>query len=385
MKLLLLLAALSTAVIAAQQPVYRGDTRLVRLDVSVLDAKKRPVRDLTAADFRVTERGTTLSVRAFEMIEVPAGAGGPGAVEPRPDSSSPNVPAGPGGADGRSTDVTATNPGRLLVLLMDDGMTPTEPRWARQAKNIARAIVQGMGPLDRTAIQFTRAGTTRLELTMDQAALLARIETFDPGGFLALPPTRPSWDDEEPRYWRTMATIENTVEALGSLTDRQKVIAYVGPGIPDDRYDNLIRRRAELFQAAERANVVVYTFDPTGLDTLQGYVYARALLGARMAPRVDGGAAMSQMVASAQAAAARVTRQTAEFVASMAENTGGRALLRTDIFEPAVAQMFADTSLYYLIAVSPRSERPDGRFHEVSVRVNRPDVEVRARRGYYYE
>ena len=47
--------------------------------------------------------------------------------------------------------------------------------------------------------------------------------------------------------------------------------------------------------------------------------------------------------------------------------------------------MFADTSVYYLIAVDPPSGTPDGRFHEVNVKVNRRNVDVRARRGYYYE
>jgi hypothetical protein len=59
-------------------------------------------------------------------------------------------------------------------------------------------------------------------------------------------------------------------------------------------------------------------------------------------------------------------------------------LIRTDIFEPAVAQMFADTSFYYLLAVDPPSATPDGKFHDVTVKVNRPNVDVRARRGYYY-
>lgn len=76
---------------------------------------------------------------------------------------------------------------------------------------------------------------------------------------------------------------------------------------------------------------------------------------------------------------------TNQFSASVFESTGGRALVRSDIFEPAVAQMFADTGFYYLIAVAPPVATPDGKFHEVTVKVNRPDVTVHARRGYFYD
>ncbi|MEO7891593.1 MAG: VWA domain-containing protein [Vicinamibacterales bacterium] len=382
-RILPVLVVLAVAVVAAQEPVFRGDARLVRVDVSVLDAKKQPVRDLTAADFRVTERGKVLSVQAFQMIVVPADNGPrSGAQADGPEPGDRGVPVTSSAAEGTG-EVTSINPGRLIVLVMDDGMTPLEPRWMAQAKKITRSIVKGMGPNDRMALQFTRAGTTRLELTTDKSALLAAVERFDPGGFLALPPTRPSWADEEPRYWRTLSTIQNTVDAVGPLTDRQKMIVYVGPGIPQN--GDLFRARDALHRAAQRANVVIYTFDPTGLDTLEDYVYEKVLLGGLMAPRPDGRRPlMSDLMQVAQAKGRSIARETNEFSASLAENTNGRASIRSDIFEPAVAQMFADTSVYYLIAVAPPTAVPDGKFHEVTVTINRPGVEVRSRRGYHY-
>ena len=377
------LLVIAAAVVAAQEPVFRGDTRLVRLDVSVLDAGKQPVRDLTAADFRVSERGEVLPMRAFQRVEVPTTDGSAAGARLSGDAPALRNSAVESEADAGPRDLTSVNPGRLIVLVMDDGMTPNEPRWTRQARNIARSVVEGMGSYDRIAIQSTRTSRTRLEFTMSRSALLADVEAFDPGGFLALPPTD-SWRDEEPRYWRTITALENTVDALARLTDRQKLIVYIGPGIPKDNDGDLFRARVALFQAAERANVVVYTFDPTGLDTLEDYIYERTRLGARMAPTLGQRGPMSDMARTAQAKALTVARETIEFSTSLAESTGGRALIRTDIFEPAVAQMFADTSVYYLIAVDPPSSTPDGKFHEVTVKVDRPHVDVRARPGYYY-
>jgi hypothetical protein len=125
-----------------------------------------------------------------------------------------------------------------------------------------------------------------------------------------------------------MSTIENTVDALAGLTDRQKIIVYVGPGLPHDRYGDLLLETVRLFRTAERANVVVYTFDPTGLDTLEEYVFTKVLLGARMTPAIGQGPGMSDLARLAQARGRAVANQTTEFSASIAENTGGRALTR---------------------------------------------------------
>lgn len=385
------------AALSAQEPSFRSGARLVRLDISVLDGQKQPVRDLTASDFQITERGKPLTVRAFQKVAVPAIES---ARQTSPISEGQLVaPALLPAVASVEQGPTSINPGRLIVLVMDDDMTPAEPKWARQGRSIARSVIERMGPNDRIAIQFTRVATTRLEMTTDRAALLAAVETFSPGGFLAVPPSD-TGADEVPRYRRSMAAFEFTTDALARLTDRQKMIVYVGPGIPVNQdapartggaqgsvltayHGDFVLRMTELFRDAERANVVVYTFDPTGSDTLQDYAYDRFFLSARSKP-----APYNMTASAASETAQRRARETAQwttgFSSSVAENTGGRALIRSDNFQPAVDQMFADTSFYYLIAVEPLGATPDGRFHEVTVKVNRPGVDVRARRGYYF-
>ena len=44
---------------------------MVRLDVSVLDKDRRPVRNLTAADFTVLEEGEPRPIVAFSAVDVP--------------------------------------------------------------------------------------------------------------------------------------------------------------------------------------------------------------------------------------------------------------------------------------------------------------------------
>jgi VWFA-related protein len=379
----------------AQEPAFLGGVRLVRLDVSVLDDRGQPVRDLAASDFRITERGRLLEVRTFDAIDV----GRPVVATPIPlpllqESGDPQVssPLGDQGsslADGVS--------GRLIVLVMDDDMTPSNPKWGKQARDIARSIVERLGPDDRMAIQFTRASATRLELTTETSALLSAIDRFSPGGFFALPPTA-SGDDEVPRYRRTISALEYTIEAIAPITDRQKVIAYVGPGIPVDQtltgtrdspprpwHGEFVLYMTGVFRDAERANVVVYTFDPTGLDGLEDYAYDRIFFAEQTkSTRYPGPAPLIATIGGLQARARSIARWAVDFSGTVAENTGGRALVRSDNFVPAVNRMFTDTSFYYLMGVEPAVPSPDGRFHEVEISVARRDVEVRGRRGYYY-
>src|SRR5450759_641787 len=52
------------------QPTFRLGVDVVQVDVSVLDGKRRPVRDLTAADFTVLEDGKPRPVTVFNPIEI---------------------------------------------------------------------------------------------------------------------------------------------------------------------------------------------------------------------------------------------------------------------------------------------------------------------------
>jgi hypothetical protein len=50
---------------------------------------------------------------------------------------------------------------------------------------------------------------------------------------------------------------------------------------------------------------------------------------------------------------------------------------------PELKQMVKDNSSYYLLGYTSNSGFRDGKFHEIQVKVNRKDVEVRARKGYW--
>jgi tetratricopeptide (TPR) repeat protein len=66
----------------------------------------------------------------------------------------------------------------------------------------------------------------------------------------------------------------------------------------------------------------------------------------------------------------------------LAVDTGGYAIRHTNKFADALAEIARDTSNYYVIGYSPTNAANDGSFRKITVRVKRPGLRVRARRGY---
>src|SRR6185503_3046726 len=66
----------------------------------------------------------------------------------------------------------------------------------------------------------------------------------------------------------------------------------------------------------------------------------------------------------------------------LADETGGFASVNRNNVDEAFDRLVADTSSYYVLGYYPANERRDGRFRKIEVRVTRPGVTVRARRGY---
>jgi VWFA-related protein len=66
----------------------------------------------------------------------------------------------------------------------------------------------------------------------------------------------------------------------------------------------------------------------------------------------------------------------------LADNTDGRAIVNRNDLGKAMTQIIRDSSAYYLVGYTTQAPT-DGKFHELTVRVKRPGVQVRARRGFW--
>jgi hypothetical protein len=118
----------------------------------------------------------------------------------------------------------------------------------------------------------------------------------------------------------------------------------------------------EVYDTANRQNVAISTVDPRGLAATE-FGLDSASIGAG----VDR----------------RTLTLTLETLKMLAENTDGRAIVSRNDLTIAMKQIVVDASAYYLLGYSSNVGLNDGKFHDIRVRVKRPRVEVRHRRGYW--
>src|SRR5918993_235844 len=74
--------------------------------------------------------------------------------------------------------------------------------------------------------------------------------------------------------------------------------------------------------------------------------------------------------------------QTQDGLRTLAEQTGGIAVLDTNSFASSFDRIVQANSLYYMLGYYPPNHPQDGRFHKIEVRVKRPGLRVLARKGY---
>jgi VWFA-related protein len=380
----------AAVVLAAQEPtapppVFRAGIDLIQLDVSVLDEKRRPVRGLTAEDFSVVVDGQPRPVVTFRPVELPP---------PPPPTAAPWV------RDVAPDVVTNIRPsGRVVAIVIDDGSFGV-PRVAdlftvRKTRELARAAVDQLGPEDLAAVLFTENSRTSQGFTTDRQRLLAAIDAaaLAPSPDAGMRTDISSYADDvndsfgvnRPNCDCGVCSIDavgRIADALRPLAGQRKLVIFISAGVRVDAqvpvpYDaigksyifrvehcNALKQKAmaDVFRRAALSNVTIQAVDARGL-----------LAADRAATLSDIGA-----VETTGGIDLRV-----EFLQTMAESTGGRAVVRNNDMEREIPALFEETSAYYLLGVEAPPSSDNGRLHRLQVRVDRPGVEVRTRHGYY--
>jgi VWFA-related protein len=332
-------------------PVFRSEITFIEVDVFVTDRSGAFVRDLTKDDFSVLQDGEPQEVSTLAFVDLPL-------PSVRAITSSPVDEPRPL----RSADPSE---GRIYALLLDSptiitrGPTRgTEYDAIRRIQRVATQFLEeALGEDDRMSVVHVQSRPEHpvQDLTDSRPHLRAAINGL---GSLSQPAAMQLLG----RQLQVRAivngfrAIEEASERLGAIDGRRKAILWVGgrAPFPDQGYDAaeagaILFARRDAIRAAARNNVAIYPIDPDGLSTRTG---AGELM------RVGG-------------------------LRDVAVDTGGIALVNTNNFTGGFERIVRDNSTYYLLGYYPSTDHTDGRFHEISVRVNRPGVTVRARRGYF--
>jgi len=348
-----LASAVSTAMLAAplqQVPVFRSGIDLIEVDVVVTDRNGAPVRDLTSADFEILEDGRAQEVRTFALVDLPFSVSAreqPGNIE---------------------SDVTtnALPDGRVYVLLLDAPSTAypqssflNDYSYTMRVKQVAQQFVEiAMQPGDQVAVVHVQGTFADSQsFTTSRGLVEASIARYGRGrsGVDSLA----GGSDTLTRNLDTYRAIEDLATRLGTIRGRRKAIVWIGgqidiaternPGTTAAAAATLRFAHRDAIRAAARNNVAIYPIDPAGATSELGNDELVRMAGLR----------------------------------AVAEETGGIALVNTSNFEAGINAIIRDLSAYYLLGYSPDRQHRAGTFHPVQVRVKRPGVTVRARRGYY--
>ncbi len=349
-----------------QLPTFRSAIDVVRLDVSVLDKDRRPVRDLVASDFAITVDGEVQPIVSFEAVVMP----------PREEPTAPWMrDVAP------DVKTNALGEPRLFVIIMDDAQTPFDPYMASSAKKLARAIVEHQSPSDLAAVVFTKNNKGAQDFTSDRALLMTAIDSFRPGWMPEMKELPGRMAQETVRsaisFLRSRPHGRNAILLIGvgggvvedaDFTSRSDTAGLMGQGDVEDMREREARETRlalavglnQLTEDAALARIPIYGFSIAGL-------------------MADGQAAVNTMVPlelRALTFSARAATFGNDLLMTLAGASGGRAVINDNEPTRAVPAIFEENSAYYIVGYRATTPLADGRARRLSIRVSRPGVTV---------
>ena len=166
------------------------------------------------------------------------------------------------------------------------------------------------------------------------------------------------------RNEQALGVVERALAAL-ALERGRKSLLFVSGGMVQDPRLGIYR---SVVNEARRVNAAVYFVDARGLEAAQAGMQGE--VGTRTEFR-DLGSWFTE------------ARERGEGSQALAADTGGFSLSDTNDLAGGLARIARESRSYYLLGYAPVNRAADGRFRKIEVKVLRPGVTVRARRGYY--
>jgi VWFA-related protein len=366
---------------AVEQTPIRVSTELVLVNVVARDKKGNPVRDLKREDFTLLEDGKKQQISTFDFEDVDqlAAAAGPtisGAAAGTLLGSTKNAPPT---LDARDR--------RLIVLFFD--FSAMQPEEIDRSVDAARKFVTTkLQPADLIAIVSLATNMhVDCDFTDDRdklSGVLAAYTSSQGQGFdngltgssEGAAETGGSYteDDTDLNTFtadRKLLAIQSLVQVLGKLPQKKSIV-YFSNGITQFGVDNQSALRAAT-AAAVKANTSIYSLDVRGLQSFPPGGEAQnaslhgqsAYTGASVLNDLNGNAASQ------------------DTLATLSADTGGKAFFDSNDFSGVFSQVQKDSSVYYVLGFTSSNPAKDGRYRHLKVTVNRPDLKLDFRSGYY--
>ncbi|WP_114210535.1 VWA domain-containing protein [Acidisarcina polymorpha] len=356
---------------------------LVLTNVVVRDKKTgEVVRGLTQNDFTILENGKPQKISTFDFESV--------------DQATPLNEATVSGMTGSRGKDALNKPivvsggqlrnHRLIVFFFD--LTSMQPEDIDRSVEAAKNYVnKQMQPADLVAVvSLNTSLSLDQDFTANKAALLHAVGQYNGSegqGFAPGATTTTNTVEDSTAYTadETEYNDINTDRELFAISTISKSLAYIGEkksllyfsgGISRDGIENQASLRNAV-NAAVRANLSIYSVDTRGLQAISPL--GDATTGSLRGTGAFNGSALQNNLDS--------NFNSQEVMSTLSTDTGGKAFFDSNDFAPAFQRLQQDTSAYYTIGFRSSDPRRDGRYRKLTVKINRNDVKLDYRQGYY--
>lgn len=333
------LSSIVPPALCAQDAPYtlRTGSRIVLLDVTATDRNGNPVRDLPRTAFHITDTKSPQDIRSFE--------------EHTPE----NAPATtlPQHAPGTySNDFVEHVPPAVNILLLDISNLGVEDQMflAYEMRRFINSLpAADDGHVQQPLAVYTRSSGSVVLLqnfTTDRALLQsaasrALVRLFQPD---------PYRDD--------LATLHEIAGTLSQIPGRKNLLWYSGGTRVSFDLQAMVTQPAvqrsnavvrQVYDELEAGRIAVFPIDARGLTVASnpGDFFQHSVMN------------------------------------EVADATGGHAFYNTNGLAAAASRVLGDDGFFYTLTYSPSNYKPDHRFHPVHVTVDRPDIKLSYRAGYF--
>src|SRR5262245_15055105 len=423
------------------EPKIRIGTAEVTLDAVVRDRKGRTVKDLTSSEFEIYEDGVRQQIESFRLAlrepetKANVNRGKVAPAEPAPAGA-------PAGTAPTATRDKTANPG--VIALVFDRLSPDARSMTRKAANayaeeglmandftgvfaidmslltlqqytddsrlVKQAIEQATGRAPSTFAssneQVRNLGERQIALERQSGAAQGAASASgsgdsaaasDAGGAIGRAEVELVFVQMQMRMFETLETLERnhqghaTVNSLLALINSmrnmpgRKTVIFFSEGL--SLPPAVVEQFKSVINAANRANVSVYTVDAAGLRIDSPNLEATREINALAQRRMN-------QVHRTQDPSGPLTKGLERNedllrlnphggLGELADQTGGFLIRDTNDLGAGLRRIDEDMRAHYVLTYMPKNQEYDGRFRQISVKLSRPNLDVQTRKGYY--
>lgn len=413
-----------------QQPVFRGGTNLVTVDV--YPQKDGTVAEgLTANDFQVFEDGKPQKIEAFDFVRIEPGLTASNRRDPNTQEEGNRLASDPRNRvfvlylDVYNVSVAGSHRARgPVVELLNRILAPNDLFGIMTPMMRPRDLILGRQTLvvdDQLTRLWPWGLSDQIRRDPEEQALERCYGTDSRGRDLMVSDgaaQRKLSDILIARYREdaTLTSLEQLMAYLGSIREARKSVIILtngwllygpNPALLNDvagavmpagpgsllaarrmgvRLDSCAslaqplvnlddqQRMRDLVDRANRNNVTFYPVSPDGLQAFDTPINQPV----RPNPNPPIGAA-----ATIVGQEMNRRRDRSSSARDLAKNTDGLAIVDTNDLAGGLRRIVNDVSAYYVLGYYSTNTKMDGTYRHISVKVSRPGLNVRARRGYF--